>query len=121
LNQELTPIVPKARKTRIPDNAVLSERQAAIASEEGITPDEAEAQFARFRDNAVANGKTFASWDAAWRNWLRSPFFKPITRSAHGNRTNGNFAGGRENRPDPAIEQIARLARLGKAQGYDRG
>jgi hypothetical protein len=37
-------------------------------------------QLARFRDHFVANGKAMASWDAAWRNWLRrAPEFAPAS------------------------------------------
>jgi uncharacterized protein YdaU (DUF1376 family) len=32
------------------------------------------AEFDRFRDYAKANGKTYADWDAAWRNWKSSPY-----------------------------------------------
>ena len=84
------------RKTRMPDNAALSEKMAEIAKAEGISMEEAEAQFGRFKDYATANGKAYANWDAAWRNWLRSPFFKPITKGngydnrahAHGQKPN---------------------------------
>lgn len=69
----------KSRKTSIPEDAVISDAFMEIARKEGITPVEAEAQFTRFRDRAVSKGETYANWSAAWRNWLRSPYFRPIT------------------------------------------
>ena len=37
-------------------------------------------QLARFRDHFFASGKAMASWDAAWRNWLRrAPEFAPAS------------------------------------------
>ncbi|KAF0675094.1 helix-turn-helix domain-containing protein [Profundibacterium mesophilum] len=114
-----TPIVPspskqKSRKSSIPANAVISDEMREIAEAEKISQEEAAAQFDRFRDYAVANGKTYANWNAAWRNWLRSPFFKPITGGSYDNRTRTQQTPQRsQNRPDPALEQIARLAGLG--------
>lgn len=69
----------KPRKTSIPEDAVISDHFMEIARKEGISPVEAEAQFLRFRDRAVSKGETYANWEAAWRNWLRSPYFRPIT------------------------------------------
>lgn len=83
------------RKTQIPEDAVLSEKMESIARNEGISQQEAEAQFDRFKGYCIANAKTYASWDAAWRNWLRSPFFKPITTGGpNGNRPNSSQSGG---------------------------
>lgn len=33
-----------------------------------------ETELAKFKDYAIANGKLYADWHAAWRNWVRSPF-----------------------------------------------
>lgn len=74
------------RKMCILEDAVLSEKQRAAAYARGLSGAEAEAQFAKFRNWAIAKGQTYADWDAAWRNWLTSDFFKPAltTETAHG-------------------------------------
>jgi len=33
-------------------------------------------EFDRFTDYCKANGKRYADWDAAWRNWRTSPYRK---------------------------------------------
>lgn len=37
---------------------------------------QAQREANRFVDWASANGKTYVSWEAAWRNWCRSPYQK---------------------------------------------
>lgn len=79
----LSPSAPKPkRKTRIPPDAVISEKQIQIAKDQGHTEAEARAQFERFKDGAIANGRAYVDWDAAWRNWFTSQYFKPITYAA---------------------------------------
>lgn len=109
----------KVRVTRISQDAVISERMIEIAEEEGYTANEARAQFVRFKSGAIAKDRRYANWEAAWRNWFTSPYFKQITTGGriddtHHQTFNGT-SGGRQNRPDPALEQIARLAGFGEA------
>jgi hypothetical protein len=33
-------------------------------------------EFERFKNYCKANGKTYLDWDAAWRNWIISPYRK---------------------------------------------
>lgn len=68
----------KKRKTSIPDDAAISDRMLEIAHELGVSAEQARAQFDLFKGGAIANGRTYADWDAAWRNWLKSPYFKPV-------------------------------------------
>lgn len=117
LNQEREKAAPKAkpstRKHSIPSDAVISQKQIQIAADQGHDEQEAVAQFQRFKSSAIANGRQYANWDAAWRNWFDSPYFKPITGGKHDNRTrNAGASNGRQDRIDPAIAQIARLAGL---------
>lgn len=78
-----TPRKRAAPKTRIPPDALISERMRAAATGRGLSDAEAEAQFAKFRDWAVAKGQAYADWDAAWRNWLTSPYFAPAVGAVH--------------------------------------
>lgn len=70
--------VSQKRKTRIREDSVISQRQFEIAAGEGHGLEEAKAQFERFKSSNLASGRTYVDWDAAWRNWLRSPYFKPV-------------------------------------------
>jgi uncharacterized protein YdaU (DUF1376 family) len=67
-------------KTRINPDAIISPEMRAAAEARGLSDAEAEAQFAKFRDWSLAKGQTYADWLAAWRNWITSPHFKPITK-----------------------------------------
>jgi hypothetical protein len=73
----------RTAKTRIPPEAIISEQMRAAAIERGLSDAEAEAQFAKFRDWAVAKGQVYADWNAAWRNWITSEFYRPITTKVH--------------------------------------
>lgn len=72
----------KVKATRMPSDAVISEKQIQIAKEKGHTEAEAVAQFERFKDGALSKGRMYVDWDAAWRNWFTSQYFKPITYAA---------------------------------------
>lgn len=91
----------KKRRTSIPEDAAISDRMLEIAQEQGVPPDQARAQFDLFKGGAIANGRTYADWDAAWRNWLKSPYFKPVlVGGQHGqspstaSQTRGQHGGG---------------------------
>lgn len=76
-----SPLPPKRgrAKSRIDPSAEISADQHAIAIERGLSEVEAKAQFLRFRNWAVAKGQTYADWNAAWRNWITSPHYRPAT------------------------------------------
>lgn len=78
-----------AVKIAIPHDAVLDADAWRMAEAKGLSREEAEAQFERFRDSAVAAGRRYADWGAAWRNWLTSDFFRPITTHHRRNHHNG--------------------------------
>src|SRR5262249_34066847 len=44
------------------------------------------AEVAKFRDYCQAHGKQYVDWDAAWRNWLASPYRKPNGGNGNGLR-----------------------------------
>lgn len=91
------------RKTSMPEDAICSPELIAVAAEEGYDEVEAKAQFERFKSSAIANGRKYASWKAAWRNWFRSDYFRPIhsnLRTIHGgpndiSRSDPNFTASR--------------------------
>ena len=78
LRKKDTKVSKKKRATTLPETATISQYQLAKAVELGHSPEEAEAQFRKFKDHCLANGRTYVDWNAAWRNWLNSPLFKPI-------------------------------------------
>lgn len=91
------------RKSRISENAVISDAQVKIALEEGHTVEEARAQFQKFKASNIAHGRSYVNWDAAWRNWFRSPYFKPITGGSNGKGSHTE---------DERMRTIARIAGL---------
>ncbi len=109
----------KNRQTRLPPDAVISDRMIEIAEEEGFNAAEAHAQFARFKSGAIAKDRRYVDWDAAWRNWFTSPYFKMITPGGRIDNANHQTINGTSGRPahraDPALEHYLRLAGVGKA------
>lgn len=67
----------KKRKTRIAEDAVISDAMERAATKRGHSSQEAEAQFQKFKNDALAKGKTFVDWDRAFVTWLDSPYFRP--------------------------------------------
>lgn len=103
-----TNVSPKKRRaTSIPEDAIVSPDFIRIAEDKGVSQQEAEAQFERFKGHALANGKTYKDWNAAWRNWLTSPYFKSIT------------TGGRHehSQPHTTSDLITLAARANRASG----
>lgn len=78
----------KKRKTSMKEDAEISEKQRAAATKRNLSQQEAEAQFKRFKNDALAKGKTFMDWDRAFITWLDSPYFKMLTEK----RGDGNDA-----------------------------
>lgn len=77
--EEGKPSSPRKRKTRIKETDEISDGQIKAAAKRNLSLIEAEAQFQRFKNDALAKGKTFLDWDRAFVTWLDSPYFKPIT------------------------------------------
>ena len=72
-----------ARKTRIPENFAISDQVRQWATEHGH--DRLEQHLAYFTDYAAANGKTYANWDAAFKNAIRGNWAKlPSLQNAVG-------------------------------------
>lgn len=115
---------PKAdpKGTRLPDEWELPRPWGVWSLEEGMTIPEVREQAARFKDywHGVPGAKgRKADWQATWRNWIRRVIEERSTGGRNGRSgTTGIPESGK--RVDPAIEQIARLARLGEAPGDGR-
>jgi hypothetical protein len=63
---------PRRRQlTAWPDDLTLTDERRATAAAAGVDP---ERQWQRFRDYCAANDKRYRDWDAAWRNWVSSPY-----------------------------------------------
>lgn len=62
---------PKKRATPIPANWQPNDTHHAIAAEERV---DCVKEARKFRDSNQAKGRTYIDWDAAFRNWLRSPY-----------------------------------------------
>jgi hypothetical protein len=109
--EAIASLVPQGRgkrKTRIPETATISEKMRAAAVARGLSDAEAEAQFLKFRDWAVAKGQAYADWDAAWRNWLTSPYFAPVLGAVHPLKP--EKADGRPSRSDQRLDAFLRGA-----------
>ena len=115
----------KARMTSIPEDAVISETMLSIAEGEKISKAEALAQFEAFKGSAIAKGRMYANWDAAWRNWLRSPYFKPLTGGNYDNRTSASNRGNHPRASSPHDSLLAGFAAFANsdddAEGRDFG
>jgi hypothetical protein len=59
----------RKKATALPSDWKFSESHLTLSMELGV---DAVAQSEKFIDYAIANGKTYKDWDAAFRNWLRN-------------------------------------------------
>jgi hypothetical protein len=60
----------RAKKaTSLPSDWAPSQKHQELAAELGV---DLTSELAKFRDHAIANGKTFKDWDAGFRTWLRN-------------------------------------------------
>lgn len=63
------PKKPVPRKTRIPDDWAPNDSHRQKALEQGIDLD---LEVEKFRDHAIANGKTFVDWGRGFHTWLNN-------------------------------------------------
>jgi uncharacterized protein YdaU (DUF1376 family) len=117
----------KPRASRLSDDWYLPKEWGDWALDQGLVPDGIRIEADTFRDYWHSKAGPTASkmdWQATWRNWIRNAQKRtPTLITIHGGR-NGKFAAnqdGRGHRPDPAIDNIARLAGIGRASGDGGG
>ena len=103
---------PKAkRKSRIGEDAEITDAMRTAADKRGHSQQEAEAQFQKFKNDAIAKGKTFVDWNRAFITWLDSEYFRPITTQ----RTSEKETGAEHAR------RIAEIATRGMDFGTSQG
>lgn len=73
------------RATSLPDDFMPKPDHMRIAAERGV---DLVAEFAKFTDYALANGRTYKDWDAALRNWVRNA--RPTPQGSTGDRWQDN-------------------------------
>lgn len=59
-----------SRKTGLPENWAPSIKAYSVASQAGLSREEINHEADQFRNSAIANGRTYADWDAAFRTWI---------------------------------------------------
>jgi hypothetical protein len=63
----------RSRAVQLPDEWSPNEKHHEIADAEGV---DLHREVVRFRDWALANGRTQKDWDATFRNWLRNDRYR---------------------------------------------
>ncbi len=92
-NKEEAKASKKKRACGIPENAVISDKQIEFATKNFLSLQEAEAQFDKFKNSAIANGRKYANWDRAFLSWITSEYFKPITGGTQNGQASINGRG----------------------------
>lgn len=67
-------IVPSDWQPPLTFRAWLSEKRPDVSEEE------LQAQIQKFKDNSLANGNAYLSFEAALRNWFTSPYYAPVLK-----------------------------------------
>lgn len=78
---------PAKRKRALPEGYPLSAAASSFASKKGWGSARIQSEFNRFCDHARASGRKQIDWEAAWRNWVTSPFQKPEAMNGNHVRT----------------------------------
>jgi len=50
----------------------------AMMTEQRLSDHDLTVETERFKDYCLTHGKRYRDWIAAWRNWMRSPYRKPV-------------------------------------------
>ncbi len=89
-----TPLPPKGGrkrktpKTQIDPNWQLSEKGMDYAINHGWSTGFIAEQSETFRNHCLKKASTFADWEAAWRNWVLSPYNDPAKRAPASSKPN---------------------------------
>ena len=77
-----------------------------FAKARGWPTEYAQAEVQRFRDHALAKGRRCKDWQAAWRNWVTSPFQQ--TLPVNGHQATGGTDDEFERRPGESLGSLGR-------------
>lgn len=102
-----------ARKTRIPHNWAPSPANYAFASQSGLSREEINHEADQFRNSAIASGRLYTDWNAAFRTWLGNTVKWRAERAA---RTSAAAKPGGQSRGGGLV--AAGLRHIGEARGY---
>lgn len=80
------------KKTTMPTGFDLTPERIAYAQQQRIA--DVEREWSKFIDYCLSNRKLYADWDAAWRNWCRSPYQQPAQNRLGGNGQRASSPGG---------------------------
>ena len=113
----------KANATRLPTDWQLTGKDLSFAQNDmGWPPQKIVQEAAHFRDSALAHGRRYVDWHAAWRNWCRSPFQKPVSGNGHVHPPHPTAAASmsdlrlaRKERVTHALDQLAFFAGAGRS------
>jgi len=123
------------RKSRISEDAEITDAMLKAAQKRGHSLQEAEAQFQKLKNDALAKGKAFVDWDRAFVTWLDSEYFKPVTTGGRHDqpsrtgaaadfaaRAEERYAARRESRMDSreGDNAVVPLLSAGRADGVAR-
>jgi hypothetical protein len=97
----------------VPAEWVLTDKRAAYAADKGWTPERSKTEFQRFKDRAASKGITYRDVDAAWRNWVTSPYQNGAA-NGHTHAPRPGSRQDREERTHAAMRQLDEFAN-GKA------
>jgi hypothetical protein len=83
------------KASRLPASPVPADWQPSAACldnlrQRGIPDQQIDQEVPRFRDHAAAHGRLLLDRDAAFRNWMTSPYRKPANSNGTTRRFNGN-------------------------------
>lgn len=114
-----SPAKPKREKRssrRCPESWEPNAGHEALAKELGFSPTEASSILASFRDHEFKTPKT--DWDAAFRNWLRSPLNTPAASKELAKKTRWlSFAEQTDESLKKSREDAIRIAQEEQASG----
>jgi hypothetical protein len=65
-----SPAIRQKEQTGWPEGFKLTPSLIAYAGQKRFSHDKAVEMFEKFQNNSLANGKTFADWNFAWRSWV---------------------------------------------------
>ncbi len=97
------------RKSRIPEDAVITEGMLRAVSRRELSKIEGAAQFQKFKNDALAKGKTFVDWDRAFITWLDSPYFHLCTPQLSA------LPGGQHGKPSNGSDKLQRIVNAAAA------